>query len=615
MPYDDRAPRNPLAEAFADRIATLARERDAPAASIPALREAAWRASQATTEGRVCLPVGEIGRAAGQGDEDLRRLLLESKLVGTDGEPRNLPLVLDDENRLYLHRYFDYERRLAQRLMARANAPIEPIPSGLRSQLDALFAANAKLLGDRVDWQKLAVAFAMLRNLTIISGGPGTGKTTTVVNLLACLVAQRPSCRIKLAAPTGKAAARMLEAIRAGTHRLAPAMAANLPAESFTLHRLLGASADGRRFRHHAANPLALDVLVVDEASMLDLALATQLFEAVPDSAKLVLLGDKDQLAAVEAGSVFAEVSADPNLSDAMRMRLGDATGIDPARIVTAAPLHATPLRDCVAWFNESFRFGADSGIGRLAAMINAGEAEATVEWLRTGSDPAVTWIDDAGRTPAPRTLARIHDGYRPYLEAVRHNADPGILFATFNRFRVLCAERQGPRGVAGMNGAISEWFRAELPHPLDPGSRSPWYPGRPVMVLRNDYVLGLYNGDVGIVLPRDDGTLVVYALQSNGTLREVPPARLPQHESAFAMTVHKAQGNEYDTVQIIVPARPSSVCTQELLYTAVTRASSSCTLVADAETLAAQIRARAPRQTSLLAQVKREVALPRDVS
>jgi exodeoxyribonuclease V alpha subunit len=602
IPDDVRTPGHWLAHGFAERAAQWARERGAPDPSIEALRKAAYQASRATADGQVCLPVMALDRDDGVTDAELRQRLLASDIVGTPVAPANLPLVLDDENRLYLHRYFDYERRLAQRLMSRAGAPIETVPPGLRAQLDTLFSGNAGLLAGRVDWQKMAVAMTMMRTLTIISGGPGTGKTTTVVNLLACLLAQNPDCRIALAAPTGKAAARMLDAIRAGSDQLPAGVAARFPSESFTIHRLLGASGNGDRFRHHAGNRLAIDVLVVDEASMLDLALAVRLFEAVPESAKVVLLGDKDQLAAVEAGAVFAEVCSDPALSDLMRERLAEATGTDAARIVTAPAIAPTPLRDSVVWLTESFRFNADSGIGRLAARINAGEAEKAVEWLRSGSDPSVTWIEDGARAPSPEAMARIREGYRPYLEAVRAGAEPPVIFEAFNRFRVLCAEREGQRGVSGMNEAISRWFRAALDHPLDPGPRSAWYPGRPVMVQRNDYALDLYNGDVGIVLADASGDLIVRFPEAGFDLRCIATARLPQHDTAFATTAHKAQGSEFSEVLLILPSRTSRV-TRELLYTGVTRAREQIALVSSPEALDAGIAARAARDSGLMAR------------
>jgi exodeoxyribonuclease V alpha subunit len=536
----------------------------------------------------------------------VRARLFESHVVATAEAPANMPLVLDDDGRLYLHRYFDYERRLAQRLVQLAAAPVQNVPDEpLRERLNGLFAANAGRLGDRADWQKIAVALAMLRGLTVISGGPGTGKTTTVVNLLACLLQQHPESRVALAAPTGKAAARLLDAIRARAAQLPPELAARMPGESFTIHRLLGVTAGFDEFRHHADNRLPIDVLVVDEASMLDLALATRLLEAVPDSARVILLGDKDQLAAVEAGAVFSEICADPSMSVGMRNRVSTLTGIDSARIVSALPIEPTPLHDSVVWFSENFRFATNSGIGRLAALVNAGDSEHAMTWLRSSGDPPVTWLDDGGRVPQATTMARAQHGYAAYCDAVQSGADLGALFSAFGRFRVLCAEREGPRGAAGMNETLSHWFRATLDHPLDPGSRSPWYPGRPVMVLRNDYVLKLFNGDIGIVLPNDDGDPIVHFPDADGSFRTVAPARLPGHDTAFASTVHKAQGSEFDEVMLMLPSKASRVVTRELIYTGVTRARSRVVIASDAEVFAQGLVSRTTRHSGLIDRMR----------
>jgi exodeoxyribonuclease V alpha subunit len=453
----------------------------------------------------------------------------------------------------------------------------------------------------------------MLRRLTIISGGPGTGKTTTIVNLLICLLEQDPECRIALAAPTGKAAARMLDAIRAQSAALPPGIVARFPGDPFTIHRLLGMLPSGE-FRHHAGNALPIDVLVVDEASMLDLALATRLFEAVPDAARVILLGDKDQLAAVEAGAVFSEICADPTLTVTARERLAELTGIAVARIAPPTATEPTPLHDSVVWFRENFRFAPDSGVGRLAAEINAGDAERTLTWLRSQMNSSVTWLEDAMRVPQTTTMMRAHDAYAAYLDAVRSApTDRAAIFGAFARYRVLCAERQGPRGVSGINDALARWFRQALAHPLDAGPRFPWYPGRPVMVLRNEYVLKLFNGDVGIVLPTAGGDLMVHFADADGTFRAIAPARVPEHDTAFAMTVHKAQGSEFDEVMLMLPAQRSRVVARELLYTAVTRARQRVVIVGDADVLAHGIGTRTSRHSGLIERLRDSLATGSD--
>jgi len=556
-----------LAHAFAAHAARWALAQGACVQDSEALRYAASALSLATSAGHVCVRLADLppcpeGWDGPTDPATWRALLLSCGVVGSSEAPGAMPLVLDAGDRLYLHRYFDYERRLARRLMhARAaTQDLRGATERLHSRLSALFAGNAERLGGQADWQKLAAALALRGSLVVISGGPGTGKTTTIVNLLACLIERDPGCRIALAAPTGKAAARMTEAIRQRAADLPEAIRARLPTESFTVHRLLGVTAAAGGFVHHAGNPLAIDALVVDEASMLDLALATRLLEAVPDTARIVLLGDKDQLSAVESGSVFSELGMDPTLTATCIHDLALLTGTPSAQIRAPKPAVPSALQDAVAWFTHNFRFARDSGIGRLAALVNAGDAPQALGWLRSNADSTVQWIDDGASLPSPRTLQCMVDGHAPLIEAVR--ANPGnhaAISAAFAEFRVLCAVREGPRGVLALNAEFTRhWLAALQPRHQTPGSG--WFIGRPVLVLRNDYVQKLFNGDVGIALPDDTGQLMVYFAQPDGGFRAIAPVRLPQHETAFAMTVHKAQGSEFDRVMVVLPEQRNRV-------------------------------------------------------
>jgi len=610
-----------LADGFARHAAAWAAAQGASAAAVAAVGRAAVALSLAVSQGHVCLLLDAL--AAAPVDDAAIRLdaagwratLLGSGIVGTPQAPGALPLILDADGRLYLHRYFDYERRLARRLVqarhAGALAAAEAVDSPeLRGRLTQLFAANAARLGGGADWQQLAAALALRGRLTVISGGPGTGKTTTVVNLLACLLAQAPDCRIALAAPTGKAAARMTDAIRQRAQHLPPELRDRMPVASSTVHRLLGATPSG--FTHDAAHPLAVDALVVDEASMLDLALATHLLEAVPATARIILLGDKDQLAAVESGAVFAELSVDPGLTAECVRDLAAMTGTPAAAVVPPPAAAPSALQDCAVWFTQTYRFAADSGIGRLARDVNAGDARAALAWLREASDPDVAWLDDALHPSLEPALQAMEAGYAAYRQAVEADATQvAAITDAFGAFRVLCALRDGPRGVTALNATLARRFRAALQLPgLDEGpGASAWFKGRPVLVLHNDVVLRLFNGDIGIALPDAQGEMLVHFpdAAAPGGFRAIAPVRLPRHETAFAMTVHKSQGSEFDGVLVMLPEQRSRVLTRELLYTAVTRAKRRVTLAAGAAVLEQAVATATQRHSGLLARLQEE--------
>ena len=520
-----------------------------------------------------------------------------------------LPLVLDGDGRLYLHRYFDLECRLARRLLAAAQATALPASAiaTLRPRLDQLFGASSD--DAEVDWQKLAAALALRGRLSVISGGPGTGKTSTLVKLLACLFELDPDCRVALAAPTGKAAARMSEAIAQRASLLPLALRERMPTESYTVHRLLGFNPSKTGFEHHAGKPLAIDALVVDEASMLDLALATQLLEAVPPHARIILLGDKDQLSAVESGAVFSDLSGDPSLSSACKAELAALSGTLAERIEPPAATRQSSLRDSTLWFSRNFRFGSDSAIARLAQRVRDGEAQAAVQELER-AQAGVHWIADGQPRPAPQTLELMRSGYAAYVRSVA-SADAAQAHQAFASYRVLCALREGPRGVQAVNAALGTSLRAAMQAldggaPADPAS--PWYVGRPVLVLRNDALLKLFNGDIGIALRDASGQLMVHFPDGHGGFRAVAPVRLPPHETAFAMTVHKSQGSEFDAVMLLLPDKPHRVLSRELLYTAITRARSELSLCATAEVLQSAIHSATQRSSGLLARL-REIA------
>ncbi len=544
--------------------------------------------------------------------------LAHPAIVGNGDGPT--PLVIT-EHRLYLYRYWRYERDV-EAAIERRLAESERIGGQLPGErfgemLDALFPPNEA--AGRTDWQKIACALAARSAFSIVTGGPGTGKTTAVVRLLALLqsiaLAQDDALplRIRLAAPTGKAAARLKDAIAGAVGRLPAfvqenaALKAAIPTEVSTVHRLLGASPDSRRFRHHAGNPLPVDVLVVDEGSMVDLETMAAMLLALPDSARLVLLGDKDQLASVEAGSVLGELCrrADaghftPQTADWVRAATGET--VDPA----LQDPEGRPLDQHIVMLRESRRFDAASGIGQLAAAVNAGDTARIAQIRSEGhadlphcdlaglDDPRLEslLLGSAGQETAPPGFA----GYlavvgknRPALEAGRPAFDAwaSMVLKAHGRFQLLCVLRKGPFGVSGMNLRIEDCLRKNgLIRPA-----GMWYEGRPVLVTRNDYALGLMNGDIGITLGfpsrnkatgQPEWTLRVAfpASDGSGTVHWVLPSRLQSAETVFAMTVHKSQGSEFDHCALLLPPEHNPVLTRELLYTGITRGKRWFTLI-----------------------------------
>lgn len=539
--------------------------------------------------------------------------LVEDRDARHDAPER--PLVLAGQ-RLYLRRYWNYECSIAQALSTRLSvAPVTP--ENLTSRLDELFPARSEAERAQCsNWQKIACALAARGNFSVITGGPGTGKTTSVVRLLGLLqtpaVESGKPLRIRLAAPTGKAAARLSESIRKqvlggresdAEHsetlmlRVSDAVRAEIPTDVTTLHRLLGSRPNSRNFIHQRDKPLELDVLVVDEASMIDLEMMACVLDALPQAARLILLGDKDQLASVEAGSVMGDLCHEAekgNYNAQTAQWLSTHSGevlLDPE--LQMAEGAGDPLAQQTVMLRGSRRFDPQKGIGCLAKLVNnkqASEARRVLEKpseqlfnlpVRGEQDAVLTDLAIDGNRNAP--------GYRHYLEQLRdqrpapYTAWDSELWAVwaekvlsaFDQFRLLCALRRGPWGVEGLNQRVATQLRRRGLLDSDHG----WYEGRPVLVTRNDYSLNLMNGDIGIALwvPGPDGALALRVAfprnDGSGGVRFVMPSRLVEVETVFAMTVHKSQGSEFNHTALVLPDALNPVLTKELLYTAITRA------------------------------------------
>ena len=595
----------PFEAHFGRAIARLAGAQD------PRIALAAAAACHASSAGHVCVGLSTLaGSRIGSTDETedpprwpalegWRDALWASGAVGDGTQPT--PLVLDEAGRLYLTRYWRYEDDLARSLLIRASGRAAGVDESLLAAgLERLFGPPPP--GETLDRQRLAAATAVLRRLAVISGGPGTGKTTTVVRILALLaeqarVAGQPPPRVRLAAPTGKAAARLSESIRdALEHNGGATDEAELPREASTIHRLLRTRWYApNRFVHDRDNPLPADVVVIDETSMVDLALLSKLVAAVPERARLILLGDRDQLASVEAGAVLGDIC---NTGRPVRRSADFASVL--ARItgqpVPGSPLvegPATGLGDSVVQLTHNYRFGPDSGIGRLAAAVNGGRSDEASTLLRDPEVPDVSLREVADEAAIdPIAAPYLRRGYAPYLAA----SEPAARLAALGRFRVLCAHRRGPGSVESLNAlAEAEFERAGA---LQPGPD--WYAGRPVLVSANDRALRLFNGDVGVIAAtRTGGTEAVFADADGGT-RALAPSRLPRHETVFATTVHRSQGSEVDEVLVVLPLKPSPVVTRELLYTAITRARRAVTICASTAAVEGAVGRRFPRASGL---------------
>ena len=537
-------------------------------------------------------------------DTDALRLKMQNislvSDVNTGDTCIDKPIILDRGN-LYLQRYWHYELRLSTNLLARAGRSRDLNEDHAKVLLAQLFVDSS----EQTDWQKVAVCVAAMNHLSIITGGPGTGKTTTVAKLLALLnglaTKEQRSLKIELVAPTGKAAARLSESMSQASDRLPTSLQGNLPAHCSTIHRLLKTIPNSQSFRFNRNNPLHLDVLIVDEASMVDLPLMCKLFEAVPAHAQVIMLGDKEQLASVEAGSVLSDIcqaampdKIQPDYSPDMMAKL-QKLGVGSLPVSSAS---SKRISDNLVNLQKSHRFSATSGVGQLAKAINAGQIPKTYALFSSREYDDVSWLADKDQHHLVQVLLPV---FKRYIAAIGHG-DLEKAFESLSLQQVLCAQKNGKWGVIELNQMIE----GELAYQgmIDLGREH--YLGRPVMLNENDHSLRLFNGDIGVTMPdkANGGVMKVWFPEPDGRYRGVLPSRLPSHDTVFAMTIHKSQGSEFANVYMCLPepnpGQSTRGLSRELIYTGLTRARNTFTLYAQQQQINQCIVQRCVRSSGL---------------
>ncbi len=532
----------------------------------PELEFAAKLVSNFRERGDICVALRAItstdaSKIGGPDVPPLKSWVRKLRASGVVGEPGEFaPLILDKAERLYLQRYWKYEDDLERNLQARLrDNPIRDFNQAeLAKNLEGLFPAQS-------DLQKVAAFVAATSPLCVISGAPGTGKTRTIVLICALLIslAGKRGLNFALAAPTGKAAARLKETIAQTRFSLRLPDELKLPEGASTIQRLLGAKGDSPHFRHDAKNPLAADVVIVDEASMIDLALLAKLFDAVRPDARIILVGDKDQLASVEAGSAFRDICT-PGRELGISVSLAEAYAKCTGEKLEGTSASEAPIHPVVVELRRNYRFTPETGIAELSSAVNQGDAEGAIAVLKRGG--RIRWRP----TPSAKNFEReVRERVFPRFEKFLTLTDPTDALNQLAKFAVLCALRRGPFGAETVNALLERMLRET--GRTEGNTR--YHVGEPVIIVRNDYNVGLFNGDLGIVLPdATSGELRVFFRSEDSDVLNFAPGRLPAHQPAFALTVHKSQGSEFRDALVILPERDAPVLTRELLYTGVTR-------------------------------------------
>lgn len=598
------------------------------AAEQPVLFHLLMTLSDSLRQGHSCLPLDSVANSHYGFQSGIDNIVTHQGFVFPDlaalteivtayaiAPSDDSPVVFCNK-RLFMRRYYNFEQELQafinQRCAVQDQTPQQHNELNIKACLAKLFTSDASenkttqqsTSPRAIDWQKVAVANALNKSFTVIAGGPGTGKTYTVTKLLAALISlSEQQLAIALVAPTGKAAQRMAQSINSAVAgfigTIDQQVLAAIPKQAQTIHRLLGVIANQPNFRHHQDNQLQLDVILIDEFSMVDLPLMTRIIRALPARCKVILLGDADQLPSVAAGSVLADL-APQRTSQYSQYNTDYITAVCGENLPSTKSKQAL---DHVTFLVKSRRFDGQGAIGKLAYAVIAGDSDSSWQLLQTtGQQPsaALHWLDSQiGENLLPTSRANhLHTHLRltwltalikQYYAPLQQCATVAAAFQLFNQFRVLVATRNGETGLVAINQLIDQQlsYSATARANTFAQQESSLYHGKPIMITENHYQLGLYNGDIGFIWRHQQGHLMAVFQQDSAEHKQgllwILPSRLPNYEAVYAMTIHKTQGSEFDHVAMILPVdNQSTILSRELLYTGITRAKSQLTIQAN---------------------------------
>ncbi|MFC5282041.1 exodeoxyribonuclease V subunit alpha [Pedobacter alpinus] len=538
------------------------------------LKPFAYLVSKKLSEGHICLILDAIDFENEEIPPYYKPLKVAIKYLADDGFVSSSieikkPFILY-QNRLYLQRYFHYETQILERIKAFTHSEKTEEEQRILSLtkqkefISTLFESRSGI----VNWQLAAAVNSYINNFSIITGGPGTGKTTTVAKILAILFTQNPNLKVGLAAPTGKAAARMAESLKNISFELDENIKSKFQEiQPSTLHRLLGYIPDSPYFKHNQQNPLLFDILIVDESSMIDVALFAKLLNAVGQNTKLILLGDKDQLASVEAGSLFGDLcmaQSQLNVFSSKRLSLINSFINEESSKIPSNELKESehPLFQHIVELQHSHRFNSEEGIGKFSTAIINNNINEIQLFIDQQVDHRILIDTEYNEVIFKNSVSN----YQHYIL----EPDVKLALKKLNQIRVLCAIREGEQGLYNSNRRVEQFLSEKGLIKLD----KEFYENRPIMMTSNNYDLGLFNGDIGLIRYDENGVLKAYFENTEGEIKPFLPGLLSKVETVFAMTIHKSQGSEFDEVLILLPQTEGiNILTRELLYTGITRA------------------------------------------